>query len=68
VISDLTATCTQCAGKGFQRPSTVCSNSPVNVDYPPWLKGIVYLHATNGFTAGTPIVQRVGLVTKPCGL
>jgi hypothetical protein len=65
VISDLTASCTQCTGKGFQRPSVTCAP---NADYPTWLKGIVYLHAVNGFVAGTPIVQRVGLVTKPCGL
>ena len=64
VISDLTATCAQCTGKGFQRPSVTCA---ANADYPTWLKGIVYLHAS-GFTAGATITQRAGLVTKPCGL
>ena len=66
-ISDLTATCAQCGGKGFQRPSTTCGG-PVTVDYPAWLKGVNVLHAVNGFTAGTPIQQKSGLATRPCNL
>ena len=50
VISDLTAGCGNCAGRGFQRPSVTCD---VNADYPVWLKGINYLHATNGWVADT---------------
>ena len=59
VISDLTAGCAQCAGKGFQRPSTTCA---ANADFPTWLKGIVYLHWT-----GSAIEQRHDLATTPCG-
>jgi len=65
VISDLQASCAQCAGKGYQLPSTTCT---ANAEYPTYLKGIVYLHAVNGFTAGTPIVQKPDLVTRPCGM
>jgi hypothetical protein len=60
VISDLTASCAQCGGKGFQRPSVTCA---ANADFPTWLKGIVYLHWT-----GTAVEQRHDLVTTPCGL
>lgn len=60
VISDLTATCAQCSGKGFQRPSLTCAANP---DYPPWLKGIVYLQVS-----GSAIVMANDLVTKPCGM
>jgi hypothetical protein len=64
VISDLTAGCAQCTGKGFQRPSTTCVNSgPFHDDYPVWLKGVVYLHWT-----GSAVVQNFDLVTLPCGL
>jgi len=65
VISDLQASCAQCAGKGYQLPSTTCTP---NAEYPNYLKGVVYLHAVNGFTAGTPIVQKADLVTRPCGM
>jgi len=60
VISDLTANAAQAAGKGYQRPSTTCVAS--DPDYPPWLKGVVYLQVT-----GSTITQRSGLVTRPCG-
>jgi hypothetical protein len=65
VISDLTAGCAQCTGKGFQRPDIVCAPNP---DYPAWLKGMNYLHALDGFTAGSRIVEKMGLTTKPCGM
>ena len=64
VISDLTANCAQCTGKGFQRPSTTCAPNP---DYPVWLKGVNYLKAS-GFTAGATITEKTGLTTKPCGM
>jgi hypothetical protein len=65
-ISDLTPSCTQCTGKGYQKPSVNCG--PVNapdgtVLYPAWLKGIVYLHWN-----GSSITENNDLVTKPCGL
>jgi hypothetical protein len=68
VISDLTATCAQCAGKGYQLPSTTCANSgSIVAEYPTYLKGIVYLHSNSGWAAGT-IVQKPDLVTRPCGM
>ena len=60
-ISDLTATCAGCTGKGYQLPSTTCNS---NADFPTWLKGVVYLHVVSGST----IVQKHDLVTTPCGL
>jgi hypothetical protein len=63
VISDLTPNCSQCAGKGYQRPSTTCVTSgPVSTYYPTWLKGIVYLQWN-----GSTLIEKAGLVTKPCG-
>jgi hypothetical protein len=59
VIYDLQATCSGCAGKGYQLPSTTCN---ANTDYPTWLKGIVYLHWT-----GSAVVQNFDLVTLKCG-
>jgi hypothetical protein len=51
-------------GKGYQLPSITCvTNGPIATDYPPWLKGIVYLHWT-----GSAVVQNLDLVTLPCGL
>ena len=63
-ISNLAASCANCGGKGYQRPSTTCA---ANSNYPTWLKGIVYLHAS-GWTNGATITEKAGLVTKPCGL
>jgi hypothetical protein len=66
VISDLKASSTHSAGKGYQPASTTCA--PVNAPdgtalYPTWLKGVVYLHWN-----GTSITENADLVTKPCGL
>jgi hypothetical protein len=64
VISDLTPTCSQCTGKGYQKPSTTCVTSgPIATLYPAWLKGIVYLHWN-----GTSLTENADLVTKPCGM
>ena len=68
ILDDLTANatggCPQCAGKGFQKPSTTCiSSGDIVTDYPTWLKGLVYLHWT-----GSAVVQNFDLVTLPCGL
>lgn len=69
VISDLTATCTNCSGKGYQRPSTTCLNGGVIYTlYPKWLKGVVYLHTNSGFVSGAIITEEGDLVTKPCGM
>lgn len=58
----------QCVGKGFQLPSVTCASSgDVFTDYPAMLKGVVYLHAVNGFTLGTPITQNHDLATRRCG-
>jgi chitodextrinase len=69
-LDDLTASCAHCAGKGYQLPSTTCVNSSstgfgadIYADYPPWLKGLVYLKVT-----GSTITQKADLATKPCGL
>jgi hypothetical protein len=65
VIGDLTASCAQCAGKGYQRPSVSCATSgPFHDLFPPWLKGIVYLHWDNNTGI---ITQRHDLITLPCG-
>ena len=67
-ISDLTASCTDCGGKGYQRPSTTCvSTGHITTDWPAALKGLVYLHAS-GFVSGATITEKAGLVTKPCGM
>jgi hypothetical protein len=60
VIYDLTPNAPQAVGKGYQRPSVICVAS--DSDYPPWLKGVVYLQVT-----GSTITQKAGLVTRPCG-
>jgi hypothetical protein len=60
VIYDLTPNAPQAVGKGYQRPSVTCAAS--DPDYPPWLKGVVYLQVT-----GSTITQKAGLVTRPCG-
>jgi hypothetical protein len=58
----------QCLGKGFQLPSTACAvGGDVFTDYPIWLKGVVYLHAS-GFAAGATIAQNFDLATRKCGL
>jgi hypothetical protein len=59
-IYDLTPTVSGSSGKGYQPPSTACASDP---DYPPYLKGIVYLSVS-----GTTIYENSGLITKPCGL
>ena len=46
-------------GYGYQPPRS-CAADPY---YPTWLKGIVYLQVS-----GTQIVEKSGLITKPCGL
>jgi hypothetical protein len=58
-IEDLTATSAGSAGKGY-RPPGPCAPQP---DYPDWLKGVVYLHLE-----GSTIIEKGGLVNKPCGL
>jgi hypothetical protein len=66
VISDLTPSCANCAGKGYQKPSITCGplNAPDSTAlYPTWLKGIVYLHWN-----GTSLTENADLVTKPCGM
>ena len=71
VISDLTANpncggvTNQCAGKGYQLPSTTCLTPGTGIvaDYPTWLKGIVYLHWD-----GSQLWENADLVTKPCGM
>lgn len=69
VIYDLTATCAQCAGKGYQKAQTACKNSIAAPDgvnmYPSWLKGIVYLQFNS---ATSQIFEYSDLVTKPCGM
>lgn len=69
VIYDLQPTCAQCAGKGYQLPSTTCVNSGDIFNlYPTWLKGVGGgLHAS-GFVVGATITERNDLVTKPCNL
>lgn len=62
-IYDLTATCSQCSGKGYQLPSMTCVSSASFPDFPAWLKGIVYLHWN-----GSVVQQRAGLVKVPCGM
>ncbi len=64
-ISDMQCVYSQCAGKGFQLPSTTCVTPGTGIvaDFPVWLKGIVYLHWN-----GTSVEQRHDLVTTPCGL
>jgi hypothetical protein len=61
VLDDLKPTASAAAGKGYQIPSTACIVS--DPDYPPWLKGIVYLQVS-----GDNIVVANDLVTKPCGM
>jgi hypothetical protein len=63
VISDLTPTCgADCAGAGYQKPSTTCvSSGNVYTYYPTWLKGIVYLQWN-----GSSLTENSDLVTKPC--
>jgi hypothetical protein len=61
VISDLAPTCSQCGGKGYQKPIMTCLSS--FPDFPVWLKGIVYLHWT-----GKGVQQMAGLVNRPCGM
>lgn len=54
---------------GYQKPgpcSTKRLSNGTNA-FPNWLKGIVYLHAS-GFTNTATIVQKTGLITKPCGV
>jgi hypothetical protein len=64
VISDLTPSCTHCAGKGYQLPSVTCVSSGAIFNlYPSRLKGIVPL-----WYDGTNLFERVDLVTKPCNL
>jgi hypothetical protein len=66
VLDDLTAQCAQCTGKGFQLPSTTCvSSGDIHTDFPPWLKGLVYLHWNSG---SSTITQKADLATKPCGM
>jgi hypothetical protein len=69
-IYDLTPTCGNCSGKGYQLPSTTCSPNGINAPdgtalYPTWLKGIVYLHWN---ATASQIEQHFDLVTLPCGL
>jgi len=65
-ISDLTPTCTNCAGKGYQLPSVTCVTSgDIYNLYPTWLKGIVYLQWNS---VSQTLTEKAGLVTKPCGL
>ena len=66
IIYDLQPTAVGTTGKGYQLSSTVCDPSTTDelyLDYPRWLKGIVYLHWD-----GTQLWENPGLVTKPCGL
>jgi hypothetical protein len=52
-----------CGGKGYQPPTTTCvSSGDIATDFPPWLKGLVYLHWT-----GSAVEQRFDLATLPCG-
>ena len=44
---------------GYLAPGP-CATDPF---FPPWLKGVVYLHWT-----GTGIAENSGLITKPCGM
>ena len=61
-IADLTANCAHCAGKGYQRPTMTCPAT--NSNFPPWLRGVIYLHWT-----GTQVEQRAGLLAGvPCGM
>ena len=63
-VGDLQASCTNCGGKGYQKPSITCvSSGPYHDLYPIWLKGIVYLHWT-----GSAVVQNFDLVTLRCGM
>jgi hypothetical protein len=72
IISDLQPSCANCGGvgfqvanaKGFQLPSPNClSSGDIVTDFPPFLKGIVYLHWD-----GSSITQRHDMVTLPCGM
>ena len=64
IIYDLQPTVGGSAGKGFQLPSTTCVTSgEMFNDYPPHLKGLVYLHWN-----GTSITENQDLATKPCNM
>jgi hypothetical protein len=75
IISDLIGTAigsapyySMVANKGFQLPSTTCLTSgEIFNDWPPHLKGLVYLHAS-GWTNGATITEKADLATKPCGM
>ncbi len=66
IIFDLTPTCAQCTGKGYQLPSTTCATTgDVATFFPTWLKGVVNLRANQ---VDGKIYQYHDLVTTPCGL
>lgn len=69
VIDDFTATSVHSAGKGYLPPQKACLTSGERFNnYPTYLKGIVYLHAVSGWTNGTVIQQKAGLVNIPCNM
>ena len=59
IYTHLTPTASGAVSKGYHPPGA-CAPDPY---FPTWLVGIVYLHWT-----GTGVVQRGGLITKPCGV
>ena len=71
ILDDLTANatgaCPQCVGKGFQKAGNCVTSGELFNDYPPWVKGIVYLRAS-GYANGATITENAGLVTKPCNM
>jgi hypothetical protein len=65
-IYDLQPTASGARSAGYQLPSTTCvTNGPIEMYYPLWLKGIVYLHWDPNTQT---ITENADLVTKPCGL
>lgn len=69
VVDDFKAQSTHSAGKGYLPPQKGCVTSGERFNnFPSYLKGIVYLHAVNGWANGTPIQQKAGLINMPCGM
>jgi hypothetical protein len=67
VIDDLIPTSTHSAGKGYQGPGRCVNSGERYNDFPTYLKGIVYLHASS-YVNGATIVEKDGLITKRCGM
>lgn len=69
VIDDMTAQAANASGKGYMPPQSGCLSSGERYNnFPSYLKGIVYLHSVSGWTNGTVIQQKAGLINMPCGM